>query len=101
TPGFGNSNVFVAKFDPSQSGGNSLVYSTFLGGKSSDVGYGIAVDAAGSAYVTGLASSVDFPTTSGALQKTLAGSINAFVTKFTLDGSALVFSTFVGGKIED
>ena len=53
--------------------GSALVYSTYLGGSDSDHGLGIAVDGAGSAYVTGDTSSTDFPTTAGAAQTTLAG----------------------------
>lgn len=79
-----------------------LVYSTYLGGSSAngDNGLGIAVDAAGSAYVTGFTNSTDFPTTAGApgttLNCTRAG--DAFVTKFKPDGSGLVYSTYLGGS---
>src|SRR5881397_3749873 len=64
-----------------------LAYSTFLGGGASDRGFGIAVDAAGNAYVTGDANSPDFPTTAGAFQTTAVGP--AFVTKLNATGSAL------------
>ena len=60
-----------------------LVYSTYLGGSYGDFGNGIAVDAAGNAYVTGYTNSLDFPTTSGAFQTTIGGSIDAFVAKIS------------------
>src|SRR5882762_4860707 len=82
--------AFVTKFDPA----GSLVYSTYLGGKSDDVGSGIAVDAHGNAYVTGGTGSSDFPTTAGAFQP---ASGFAFVTKLNPTGSALVYSTRFSG----
>jgi hypothetical protein len=78
-----------------------LGYSTYLGGSLSDIGYGIAADSGGNAYVTGLAGSIDFPTTAGAYQTTAptnAGAGNAFVTKLNPAGSALVYSTYLGGS---
>jgi len=78
-----------------------LAYSTYLGGSLSDIGYGIAADSGGNAYVTGLAGSIDFPTTAGAYQTTAptnAGAGNAFVTKLNPAGSALVYSTYLGGS---
>jgi hypothetical protein len=82
--------------------GSGLVYSTYLNGSHSDNGYGIAVDAAGHAYVTGEAFSIDFPTTAGAFQTTLGSSLgNAFVSELTADGSGLVYSTFFGGSGSD
>ena len=79
--------------------GSGLVYSTYLGGSDIEVGYGIAVDAAGSAYVTGYTDSTDFPTTAGAVQTTYAGGdADAFVTKLNATGSGLVYSTYLGGS---
>jgi Beta-propeller repeat len=76
-----------------------LLYSTYLGGGGIDVGHGIAVDGAGSAYVTGETSSVDFPTTAGAFDTTYnGGSEDAFVTKLSASGAALVYSTYLGGN---
>ncbi len=80
--------------------GNALVYSTYLGGNGNDYGQGIAVDWAGSAYVTGYTSSTNFPTQSP-YQPTLRGSQNAFVTKLTPAGSALAYSTYLGGSSWD
>jgi hypothetical protein len=81
--------------------GKSLVYSTYLGGSSQDgqdLGYGIAVDSAGCAYVTGSTTSTDFPTTPGAFQTSYGGSGDAFVTKLAVDGKSLVYSTYLGGS---
>jgi uncharacterized repeat protein (TIGR01451 family) len=90
----GPSDAFVTKLTPS---GNALVYSTYLGGSGEDWGYGIAVDSAGSAYVTGHTDSADFPTQSP-YEATLQGGPNAFVTKLTPAGNALVYSTYLGGS---
>jgi hypothetical protein len=93
--------AFVTKFTPN---GASLVYSTFFGGAGRELGQGIAVDASGNAYVTGSTESFDspftkeyegFPVTPGALQT--IGSYDAFVTKLNPQGSALVYSTYLGG----
>ena len=84
----------MTKLNPS---GSALVYSTFLGGSGGSGGHGIAVDSAGNAYVTGSAG-LNFPTTPGAFQTTYGGDYNAFVTKFNPTGSALVYSTYLGGS---
>src|SRR6185437_13831219 len=89
------SNAFVTKFSAD---GRSLVFSTYLGGTADDVATAIALDPDGRACVTGNASSPDFPITSGAFQKTLHGSSDAFVTKFQLSGGGLFYSTFLGGS---
>ena len=96
--GGGNNDAFVTKIN---STGSALVYSTFLGGgkiinATDDWGQGIAVDSAGSAYVTGYTFAPDFPVTGGAFDTTRAG-LDAFVTKFAPDGRSLVYSTFLGG----
>src|SRR5262249_62204033 len=77
--------------------GSALVYSTYLGGVDVDDALGIAVDAAGNAYVTGGTTSHDFPTTPGAFSRTSGGGNDAFVTKLNATGSALVYSTYLGG----
>lgn len=82
--------------------GNALVYSTLLGGAGEDVGLGIAISAANEAYVTGDAEeSPDFPTTAGAYDTTFNGDHDAFVTRVNATGTALVYSTFLGGTGED
>ncbi|AGY59190.1 hypothetical protein GKIL_2944 [Gloeobacter kilaueensis JS1] len=85
--------AFVTKLNET---GTALVYSTYLGGGDRDSGYGIAVDKAGNAYVTGFTQSSDFPTTPGALQTNSA--IGPFVTKLNATGTALVYSTYLAGS---
>jgi len=81
-----------------------LQYSTYLGGNQDDEAFGIAVDNNGNAYVTGFASSPNFPTTGGAFQPTFSAKnngTNAFVTKLNSTLSGLVYSTYLGGSGED
>ena len=92
SPG-GEYDAFVAKLNPT---GSALVYSTYLGGSSDDFGFGIAVDVAGNAYVTGWTSSSDFPT-ANALQPQNPNTCSPFVAKLNPAGSALVYSTYLGG----
>ena len=75
-------------------------YSTYLGGSYDDFGFGIAVDSAGSAYVTGRTGSTDFPL-ADAFQSTCSGSSEVFVTKLNAAGSELVYSTYLGGNGDD
>ncbi|WP_353750715.1 HYR domain-containing protein [Peribacillus frigoritolerans] len=97
-PDPGGSDAFVAKLNPSGSG---LVYSTYLGGNNLDVGSGIAVDAGGNAYVTGVTFSTNFPTTPGSFQPIDPdGNSDAFVTKLNPSGSGLVYSTYLGGTTQ-
>ena len=78
--------------------GSKLVYSTYLGGSAQDYANGIAVDGSGDAYVTGTSGSTNFPTTPGSLQPVLPqGYAQAFVAALNPTGSALVYSTFLGG----
>jgi hypothetical protein len=89
----GSFDAFVAKVNPT---GTALVYSTYLGGTGNEFGRGIAVDAAGSAYATGDTASSNFPT-ANPVQASLAGNTDAFVVKVNPAGSALVYSTYLGG----
>jgi len=96
----GYSDVFVTKIDAS---GNSIIYSTYLGGSSNDGGSGIGVDALGNAYITGLTSSSDFPIASP-IQGTCASCdvyADVFVTKIDASGTSLLYSTFLGGSSAD
>jgi uncharacterized repeat protein (TIGR01451 family) len=96
----GYGDIFALKLDPSQAGSAALLYSTLLGGSSSNqMPCCIAVDSGGKMYVGGFTASYDFPTTPGAYQNTMPGGEQSFVAKFdpTLSGSAsLLYSTFVG-----
>ena len=96
--GFGAENAFVSKFNAA---GSALVYSTYLGGSLVDEGLAIAVDSAGNAYITGVTHSGNFPTTPTAFQRSLGGRSNPFVTKINPTGSALVYSTYLGGNGDD
>ena len=88
----------MTKLDAS---GAALGYSTYLGGSGDDDGDGIAVDGAGSAYVTGATASTNFPTTAGAFDTTYNGVRDAFVTKLDASGAALGYSTYLGGSGDD
>ena len=90
--------AYVARFDTTQSGVNSLVYSTYLEGSGTQFARSIAVDPAGNAFVTGETSSNDFPVTPGASQPANGGGLSdAFLTELNPGGSALLFSTYLGG----
>jgi hypothetical protein len=93
----GTLDAFVSKVNAA---GSALLYSTYLGGDIDDLGYGIAVDAAGAAYVTGETLSSDFPTASP-IQASTGGAFDAFVTKLNAAGSALTYSTYLGGGSTD
>lgn len=87
--------VFVTKLNAT---GTALIYSAVIGGSDYDKGYGIAVDGAGNAYVTGVTRSGDFPTTTGAFQTQRGGGISdAFVAKLNPAGNTLIYSTYLGG----
>jgi len=99
--------AFVSKFNAA---GNGLLYSTFAGGSNTDTGYGIAIDASGSAYVAGVTYSPDFPDfpkTNGAFDTTCGdnaqcdSSNDAFALKLSADGSSFLYSTFLGGGSSD
>jgi len=91
----GEDDAFVIKLD---STGSGLTYATFLGGSDRDVGVAIAVDGAGSIYVTGYTASTDFPTMPGAFDTDHNGNWDAFVVKLDPAGSGLAYATFLGGS---
>ena len=106
---FAGGDAFVAKLNPA---GSALVYSTFLGGNRQDAAGAIAVDAQGSAFVAGATASANFPVTSGAFQRTFGGQAtealqpiftlgDAFVAKLNPAATGLVYSTFLGGKLDE
>ena len=92
-------NAFVVRLSAD---GSALVFSTYVGGSHNDTGSRIAVDpVTGDVLVTGWTSSTDFPTVNPALQQNLRGIENAFVARLSADGSALVYSTYLGGSSDD
>jgi uncharacterized repeat protein (TIGR01451 family) len=90
--------IFVAKLSGD---GTTLEYSNYLGGNGADVAYGIAVDAFGSAYITGSTGSTDFPTNPPQSDPDGTATEDAFVAKFSADGSVLVYSNYLGGNGAD
>lgn len=93
-----NYDVFITKFSTVN---QKIVYSTFVGGNSSENGYGIIVDNNGDAFVTGSTTSSNFPVTTNAYDKNQNGGIDAFAFKLSPTGSDLIYSTFVGGIKDD
>lgn len=93
----GNNDAFITKLNPM---GNSIVYSTYLGGSMYDCGYGIALDVSRNVYITGVTCSYDFPITS-AIYKNIAGNDDAFIAKLNSSGNSIVRSTYLGGNEND
>jgi len=93
--GGGAGDAFLTKLNAN---GQTLVYSTYLGGSGEDAGYGIAVDAGNNAYVTGTTASTDFPATSDAFQTSNQGTSNAIVAAVDPTGGTLLFSSYLGGN---
>lgn len=101
----GPADAIVAKFDTTQSGNASLIFSTYLGGDDADFGFGIQLDGDGNIYVAGHTRSTDFPT-ENALQTTNAGAsgtfkLDGFVTKLNPAASAILYSSYLGGISND
>jgi hypothetical protein len=95
----GNGDAFVTKINAA---GTAILYSTYLGGSDNDAAFGIAVDGAGNAHVTGSTHSSDFPGVGGAsLQPVYGGNGDAFVTKINPAGTAILYSTYLGGDGDD
>jgi len=93
-----DTDAFLMKVDAA---GSDMLYCTYIGGSDEDVGYGVAVDTAANAYVTGVEYSSDFPTGGGALQTAYGGAGDAFLTKINTNlfgANSLVFSTYLGGS---
>lgn len=93
----GQTDGFVVKINPA---GDTLTYATYLGGTGDDVANGIALDSSGDAYVVGSTTSTDFPT-ANPVQPANAGQSDAFLSKIKPDGSALIYSTYLGGSASD
>lgn len=91
---------YVVAVDPSRTGLDGFIYGTLVGGSRSDEARGLAIDAAGKIWVTGITFSEDFPVTARAAQRTLGGGTDAFLMKIDplLSGTdALLYSSYVGG----
>ena len=98
----GVQSAFVAVLDPSLYGGDSLTYSTFLGGTTAlNTGNGIALDTSGRIYVIGTTRCTDFPVTASAYAGVLYGPQDAFITVLDPYSSSLVYSTYMGGELSD
>jgi hypothetical protein len=95
--GAGTQDVFISKLNPS---GDTLIFSSYLGGTENDVGAGITHEAGDQTIITGWTYSADFPLLDP-LQPSLEGSSDAFVTRITANGNALVYSTYLGGEGRD
>jgi hypothetical protein len=91
----GYTDCYVTKINTQ---GNGLIYSTYIGGSSSDFIHGITIDSAGNAFVCGYTNSSDFPTTSGTYREkiTTSGIYEAFITKLNRDGTGLQYSSYLG-----
>ena len=95
----GAEDCFILKLNPR---GGQFEYSTFLGGKGSDICTGVAIDACGAAYVTGFTTSLDFPTTRNGIDSVHHGkSFDNFITKVNSSGSVMTYSTLIGGAMDD
>ncbi|HLH43489.1 MAG TPA: SBBP repeat-containing protein [Bryobacteraceae bacterium] len=93
--------AFVAEFDPAQSGTASLVFASYLGGYSTDVGNSIAADSNGLIYVAGMTLSTDFPTTSNAYQPVFVGGGDAFLAQIDPVAGVINYCTYLGGSGAD
>lgn len=113
TAGFSGFPTTAGVFDPDYDGGNSdafvtsftsagaIRYSTFIGGLGDDTGNGIAVDASQRPYVVGQTSSANFPKSAGAYSVTMKGTDDAFLTRLSAGGTAVSYSTYLGGGLSD
>ncbi|MDX2031498.1 MAG: SBBP repeat-containing protein [Blastocatellia bacterium] len=93
----GAANAWVAKFDSA----GRLIYNTYLGGNNEDAALTVTADGAGNVYLAGGTNSTDFPMTSSSAQPQSRGQLDGFISKLNADGSALVYSTFMGGSADD
>ncbi len=91
-------NGYVTKLNAT---GSALVYSTYLNGANTQFGVRVAVDASNNAYVLGDTNSPDFVTTPGSFQPTSGGGMDVFLLKLNPAGSALIYSTFLGGSASE
>ncbi|MFB3896913.1 MAG: SBBP repeat-containing protein [bacterium] len=90
--------AYISKLNPT---GTGLVYSTYVGGTNTDYGRSLAIDAEGNAYLVGETESPDFPITAGAFDTTYNGLLDIYITKLNSDGTALVYSTYLGTAVQE
>jgi hypothetical protein len=93
----GGSDAFIFKLS---SDGQTVRYSTYLGGSNGDIGFGVAVDGSGNAYVTGATWSIDFPTIN-AQYLYMNGQCDTFIFKLSSDGQTVYYSTYLGGSSKE
>jgi hypothetical protein len=98
TSNAGGTDAFVAKLNAS---GSAIVFSTYLGGSSNELGNAIAIDSSQNVYIAGATASVDFPVSAGAFQPAIGASYDAFLTKLNASATAIAFSTYLGGSGSD
>ncbi|MBI4479302.1 MAG: SBBP repeat-containing protein [Acidobacteria bacterium] len=96
-PTYRSGDAFVTKIDPA---GSALAYSTYLGGSSSEAGWGIAVESSGVAHVSGITFSTDFPR-QNPIQSAAGGGMDVFVTTLSPSGTVVLFSSYLGGSGQD
>lgn len=95
----GSEDAFVTKVNPN---GSALIYSTYLGGSNEDLGTDITIDSSGNAYVVGFTNSAAFfPTSIDAIQSVFGGIRDAYVAKLNSSGSAMIYSSYMGGSNQD
>jgi gliding motility-associated-like protein len=91
----GIEDCFITKLN---STGTALIYSTYIGGDYYDIANGSVLDKNNNIYITGKTLSANYPTTTGTYNQTINGGLDCFITKLNSTGSALIFSTFIGGN---
>ncbi|MCE7736056.1 MAG: hypothetical protein GPJ54_14335 [Candidatus Heimdallarchaeota archaeon] len=81
--------------------GSEILYSSFIGGSGAEADIGLVLDKEDNIYISGITTSADFPITSGSYQIELAGGFDSFVSKFTPNGTNLIYSTYIGGAKDE
>jgi hypothetical protein len=95
----GNYDIFITKLNTL---GTKIIFSTYIGGSNDDYGYSIAIDKSGNSYITGYTKSSDFPFTPNAYHTSLHGNrADSYITKLNSSGTALIYSTYLGGSSYD
>lgn len=98
TTNSGGNDVFATRLSAA---GNSLLQSTYIGGSSTELAYGMTIDNSGSMYITGYTASTNYPVSVGAFRTTNSGGNDVFLTKLNPGGQTLAYSTYIGGSSTD